>query len=139
MAEIKDLYEGVLSHAAYGMFFREGKIIGFSLWSTLFNDDGRPDSEEVPDEEFVAKVSDILVKRHIVKSISIDMRSMRIVVSGSVEVTNSKDPTCHRLRGILSALFEKKLNKKILCHEIECRSTGAKECVFVISNDVSLF
>ena len=38
--------------------------------------------------------------------------------------------TCHRLRGILSKLLEAKAKRRVRLAEVECVSTGARECVF---------
>ena len=52
-------------------------------------------------------------------------------VRGSIEVSPGSDmETCHRLRGILSKVLEAKTKQRIRLNEVECVSTGAKECVF---------
>ncbi len=38
--------------------------------------------------------------------------------------------TCHRLRGILSKLLEAKTKHRVRLAEVECVSTGGRECVF---------
>src|SRR5436309_6114681 len=52
-------------------------------------------------------------------------------VRGSIEALPGGDvETCHRLRGILSKLLEAKTKHRVRLAEVECVSTGGRECVF---------
>src|SRR5207302_11044303 len=52
-------------------------------------------------------------------------------VRGSSEARPGADmETCHRLRGILSKLLEAKTKHRVRLAEVECVSTGSRECVF---------
>ena len=52
-------------------------------------------------------------------------------VRGSIEAVPGGDvETCHRLRGILSKLLEAKTKHRVRLAEVECVSTGGRECVF---------
>jgi len=136
LREIKKLYEEVLSNAAYGMFFREGKIIGYSIWNSLFR---KRTVEDIPENEFIAKTEEVLQSRGFIKRLEADFKTSKIVVHGSAESTLSGEPSCHRLSGVLTALVEKKLNKKVLCHEIKCMTGNDDECIFVIMGETTLY
>ena len=52
-------------------------------------------------------------------------------VRGSIESSSGGEAeTCHRLRGILSRLTEIATKERSRLSEVECASTGARECVF---------
>ena len=52
-------------------------------------------------------------------------------VRGSIEAMPGADmETCHRLRGLLSKLLEAKTKQRVRLAEVECISTGGRECVF---------
>jgi predicted hydrocarbon binding protein len=124
--QIKDLYEGVLSHAAQGLFYREGILIGNSI---------SRETGSGPDRLSAAMKE--ITRRRWATSMTLDSDAGKVTVNGSAEVCSCEEPTCHRMRGILSALFERQLCKKVLCREVECRSTGAKNCIFIISTNSS--
>src|SRR5439155_21245013 len=52
-------------------------------------------------------------------------------VLGSIEARPGSDMgTFHRLRGILAKLLEAKTKHRVRLAEVECVSTGSRECVF---------
>lgn len=116
---IRQLYEGVMSEASHGLLFKEGSIIGVGM-AEVASKDG----------EYFAACARILTDRSWVRKVEFGKDT--ITVEGSVEVDRAERPTCHRLRGILRKLFEKRLAKKVYCREVECASTGKPRCIFRI-------
>ncbi|MFZ1022907.1 MAG: V4R domain-containing protein, partial [Thermoplasmata archaeon] len=55
-----------------------------------------------------------------------------VIVKGSIEVSPSDIPTCHRLRGILREFYERFKGGRVKCTEEMCASTGNAECRFRI-------
>ena len=55
-----------------------------------------------------------------------------VIVKGSIEVSPSDIPTCHRLRGILREFYERFKGSRVKCTEEMCASTGSPECHFRI-------
>ena len=120
VVDIRDLYEGVMSQACYGLFYREGKIIGREIVDIISNSG----------EDFFAVSKKLLKGRGWIDDISFGKD--KAVVKGSIEVSKSNNPTCHRLRGIISKIYEAHLERKVYCKEVECKSSGGKQCVFEI-------
>ncbi len=123
LRDIRELYEGVMSNASHGLFFKEGSIIGIGIASvanrdraTYFETCGRLLREKswVKDAEFGADT---------------------VVVRGSIEASRGDSPTCHRLRGIFRKIYEVYMGKKIYCQETECESTGRDRCTFKIISE----
>lgn len=125
ISKIRNLYEGVMSYASHGLFFREGLYMGEEI-SRIAN--------KTPDE-FIQVVSNILVGRGWVEKITFE--SDRIVLKGCIEVSQdvSDMETCHRMRGILSRICEIFMNQKVSCVEVECESLGDENCVFTIEKE----
>lgn len=118
LSKIKELYEGVMSHACHGLFFREGSVLGADL---------AEQGLKTPDRYFPA-VADILKERGWVEDIQFQDRT--VTVKGSVEVGQSDIPTCHRLRGILREVYERQRGARVSCTEEECASLGKDSCRF---------
>ena len=116
--KIKELYEGVMSHACHGLFFKEGSVIGTDM------------AEEALKERahFFERAARILVERGWVEEIHFSEHE--VVAKGSIEVSPSDIPTCHRLRGILREFYERFKGGRVKCTEEACASTGPKECRF---------
>jgi predicted hydrocarbon binding protein len=55
-----------------------------------------------------------------------------VIVKGSIEVSPSDIPTCHRLRGMLREFYERFKGGRVKCTEEMCASTGPPECRFRI-------
>ncbi len=126
IAKIRNLYEGVMSYASHGLFYREGLFLGEEMAKI---------AEKTPDE-FIHVISNVLVGRGWVDSISFE--NDRIIVKGCIEV--SKDDgtgleTCHRLRGILSKVLEIFMQQQVRIVETECETLGAENCVFKIEKE----
>ena len=115
---VRKLYESVMSYACHGLFFREGIALADAIVQEI-----------EPGEELLAGARKVLVARGWVEEIAFGDGQAR--VQGSIEVSpGSGAETCHRLRGIISRLFEVATKKRVRFAEVECVSAGAKECVF---------
>lgn len=115
---VRRLYEGVMSYASHGLFFREGAALADALL----------DAAGEGDDPFET-VRSALVERGWVEAIELGEDEVR--VTGSIEASpGGSAPTCHRLRGIVSRLVELRTGSKARYAEVACASTGAEACVF---------
>ena len=115
---VRKLYESVMSYACHGLFFREGSALA---------DEIAKEAEE--EEDLLPAARKVLISRGWVEDVQFGEREAR--VRGSVEsMPGAESETCHRLRGILSRLYELSTKSRARFAEVECASTGAKECVF---------
>ncbi|MFO7991438.1 MAG: V4R domain-containing protein [Thermoplasmata archaeon] len=121
--ELKDMakfYKGVMATAYEGLFYREGKSIGRSILSVVSEGD-----------DYVEKASKLIKARGWVEEI--EFQEDTAIVIGSVEVDDESDePTCHRLRGIISVIYENKTGSLVEVNESECASLGNDKCIFDI-------
>ena len=112
------LYEGVMSYACHGLFFREGEALADKL-AELCN----------KGNDLLECARKILIARGWVEDVIFGPEEIR--VRGSIEVIEgSETETCHRLRGIMSRLYQLQNKKAARIVEVECCSTGGAECVF---------
>jgi len=118
--KVNHFYESVMGYASHGLFYREGYMMGEAV-ATL--------SEKHPDD-FFGSASQILKGRGWVEDIEFHFRTA--VAHGSIEAFKSENPNCHRLRGIVKCLYEKKNKKRMECKEVECTSMGSDQCTFVL-------
>jgi predicted hydrocarbon binding protein len=109
-----------MSVASHGLFFREGVIFG----------KGIADRARENGMDYFEMASDILKTRGWVKTI--DFIEEEVRVKGSIEVAKKDYPTCHKIRGIISSLYESKMERQLSCIEVQCESMGAVECIFKI-------
>ena len=115
---VRKLYESVMSYACHGLFFREGMVLADEMLRA--NGAG---------EDPLVLVKRLLVERGWVEDVLFTERGAR--VQGSVEaIPGAQTETCHRLRGILSKALEAKAKQRVRLNEVECVSTGGRECVF---------
>jgi predicted hydrocarbon binding protein len=122
LRQIKELYEGVMSHACHGLFFKEGSVIGSGMAEEALKE--RP--------KYFERVGTILKERGWVEEIS--FKDHEVVAKGSIEVAPSDIPTCHRLRGMLREFYERFKGGRVKCTEEMCASTGHPECRFRIED-----
>jgi len=115
---IRKLYEGVMSQACYGLFFREGMILGEEISKIAMQEP----------EKYFEICANLLRARGWVDNIMFE--ESNAVAEGSMEASQSDVPTCHRLRGIVKKVYEAKTHRRLHCEEIECVSKGDKNCVF---------
>lgn len=118
LRQIKELYEGVMSHACHGLFFKEGSVIGGNMAEEALKDRAH----------YFDRAARILEERGWVEGIQFS--DHEVVVHGSIEVAPSDIPTCHRLRGILREFYERFKGGRVKCTEEACASTGHRECRF---------
>ncbi len=115
---VRKLYESVMSYACHGLFFREGMVLAEEITKSVAL--GQDPLE-------VGKRA--IVERGWAEDVLFTESGAR--VRGSIESSaGSEMETCHRLRGILSKLLEAKTKQRVRLAEVECVSTGARECVF---------
>jgi len=120
LRQIKELYEGVMSHACHGLFFKEGSVIGSAMAEEALKDKAH----------YFDRVAHLLKERGWVEEISFTDRE--VVAKGSIEVAPSDIPTCHRLRGMLREFYERFKGGRVKCTEEMCASTGHPDCRFRI-------
>ena len=119
--KIKELYEGVMSHACHGLFFKEGSVLGTELAEQALKDRAH----------VFARMAEVLKERGWIEEIQ--FKDGEVVVKGSIEVGASDIPTCHRLRGILREFYERFKGTRVKCTEEVCASVGqGTECRFRI-------
>ncbi|MFO8110081.1 MAG: V4R domain-containing protein [Thermoplasmata archaeon] len=118
--QIARFYEGVMATAYEGLFYREGKVIGSSIIEMIDTDDN-----------MMGKAEKLVQARGWV--ISLKLEEGVAYSDGSVEVDeNAGTKTCHRLRGILSSIYEKKTGDIVDIKEIKCQSLGDERCEFEV-------
>jgi len=115
---VRKLYESVMAYACHGLFFREGQSIAEGI------------SREVErGEDLLTGARRVLIARGWVEDIQFAGGQVR--ARGSIEVSpGSEAETCHRLRGIVSRIYEIHTKSKVKLTEIECESTGSDQCVY---------
>jgi predicted hydrocarbon binding protein len=119
--KIRDLYEGVMSHACHGLFFKEGSVVGSDMAEEALRDRTK----------FFQRAAEVLKDRGWVEEVT--FRDGEVAVKGSIEVAASDIPTCHRLRGILREFYERFKGERVKCTEERCASVGRQgECLFRI-------
>jgi predicted hydrocarbon binding protein len=122
LRKIKELYEGVMSHACHGLFFKEGSVIGSDMAEEALKDRAR----------YHERAAQILKERGWIEGIR--FADGEVAVMGSIEVVPSDIPTCHRLRGILREFYERFKGSRVKCTEEACASVGEPECRFRIED-----
>lgn len=122
--EIRKLYEGVMSQACYGLFFREGMILGEEMSKIAMQEP----------EKYFEICANLLRARGWVDNIVFEESTA--VAEGSIEASSQTDgsATCHRLRGIVRKVYEAQMHRRLHCEEIECISRGDKRCVFKVES-----
>jgi predicted hydrocarbon binding protein len=119
LEKIRRLYESVMSKASHGLFYREGLDLG-----RIIVDMASEDSEN-----FLGTASRLIKGRGWVEEIT--FQNEKVIARGSIEaVGTASEPTCHRLRGIIHMVAEEAYDKKLICMEVLCKSTGDDLCEF---------
>jgi predicted hydrocarbon binding protein len=118
LRQIKELYEGVMSHACHGLFFKEGSVLGAPMAEAALKDRAH----------YYERAAQELKERGWVTEVTFS--ETEVAVKGSIEVSPSDIPTCHRLRGILREFYERFKGGRVKCTEEMCASTGQPECRF---------
>ncbi len=121
LQDIKNLYEGVMSQACHGLFFREGAVLGKEI----------ADISSKNRDNYFSTASRLLKARGWVEEIKFEEE--KATAKGSFEVIEGAgNPTCHRLRGIVREIYENYLHTKVQCTEEKCISQGNENCIFEI-------
>lgn len=118
--KVKELYEGVMSHACHGLFFKEGSVVGADMADEVLKDRAH----------FAERAEHILKERGWIEEMT--FKDNEVLVKGSIEVSPSDIPTCHRLRGILREFYERFKGSRVKCTEEACASVGEPVCRFRI-------
>lgn len=121
LARVRQLYESIMSYACHGLFFREGYLYGEEIvFLAKRGDDG-----------FLESASGLVKARGWADSV--DLHENEAIVKGSIELKpNSDTETCHRLRGMITRVFEEHTGRKVRCIETSCQSMGKSSCVFLV-------
>ncbi len=124
LKEMATFYQGVMATAYEGLFYREGKVIGKSILEVI-----------TESESILQKCSKLIEARGWVDEVILE--DEKAFTQGSVEVnTDAVSPTCHRLRGILAAVYEKENGGLVEVKEIRCESLGDDHCEFEIDKGI---
>ena len=119
-AAVRKLYESVMAYACHGLFYREGLSIADGVARQV-----------PPGEDFLPEARKALIARGWVEDIWFVPTQVR--AKGSIEVSaGSESETCHRLRGIVTRLYELRSKGKMRLTEVECESTGGSNCVLKV-------
>ncbi len=117
-----ELYEGVMSHACHGLFFKEGSVLGTDMAEEALKDRAH----------YFERAAQILKDRGWIEGIT--FKDGEVLVQGSIEVAPGDIPTCHRLRGILREFYERFKGSRVKCTEESCASVGQTACRFRIED-----
>ncbi len=120
LIKVRELYESVMASACHGLFAREGAILGAEIAQEALGDQ----------EHYFQRATELMIKLGWVESV--EFRTDRVVVKGSIEAVDGQGVTCHRLRGMLRELYERKSSTRVNCLEEECAGNGKEACVFRI-------
>ncbi len=125
LLEIRKIYESVMSYACYGLFFREGEVLGRNMAEIAMKSSG---GEK---EKYFEVIGNLLGGRGWVEKA--EFSDDTVIVKGSIEVEEGRGiPTCHILKGIIKSIYETFYNEIFSCEEVECESKGDERCVFKV-------
>jgi predicted hydrocarbon binding protein len=125
LLEIRKIYEGVMSYACYGLFYREGEVLGREMAKIAMKSSGGDK------DKYFEVVANLVAGRGWVEKA--EFSEDKVVTRGSIEVEEGKDmPTCHILKGIIKSIYEQFYNEGFSCEETECESKGDEHCVFTV-------
>ncbi|MFQ5871309.1 MAG: V4R domain-containing protein, partial [Candidatus Geothermarchaeales archaeon] len=117
---VRKLYESVMSYACHGLFFREGLSLGADI-AEMASKSG----------DYFESCRRILIGRGWVEDVSFGDGEVR--VKDSIEASpGTGTETCHRLKGIISKIYESEQVRRLKFTEQKCVSKGDSECVFRI-------
>ena len=119
--QIRKLYESVMSQACYGLFYREGMILGDEMALIA----------QQEQEDYFETCAKLLRAKGWVEDVKFENGMVTITNSiEAIEVDDDTKPACHRMRGILRKVYEGHNHKRMHCEEIQCLAKGDKQCVF---------
>lgn len=109
-----------MAYACHGLFYREGQSLADGIAKEIDRS-----------EDLLVGARRAIIARGWVEDIQFGGGNVR--VKGSIEVSaGSESETCHRLRGMISRLFEIRTRERVKLTEIECQSTGKDQCLFAL-------
>jgi len=121
--DIQTLYESVMSAACYGLFYREGLIIGEEITRIAMQES----------DDYYESCSKLLKAKGWVEEVKFEGYTVYVTSSfESLETKDSQKPVCHMLRGILNKIYEGHDHKRMHCEEVQCASKGDEQCVFKV-------
>jgi predicted hydrocarbon binding protein len=125
LLETRKIYENVMSYACYGLFFKEGEVLGKSISKIALK------SAKGDRNKYFELAANLISGRGWVEKI--EFGDDRVVASGSIEVEEGKGTqTCHILRGLIKNIYEEIDGERYSCDEDRCASKGDESCVFVL-------
>lgn len=122
--DIQQLYESVMAAASYGLFYRQGLIIGEEI--------ARIASQESDEDYFDACTKLLKAKGWVDEAKFEDSAAYMTASFESLETKDAEKPTCHMLRGIVNKIYEGYSHKRMHTEEVECTSKGDGQCVFKV-------
>lgn len=140
--EMHEMYEAIFAKVSEQILFKNGYIIGKMIVKLIGKNivvasgDEKiavmPSSEEITrrKREFFSAIEKILKDEGWIKKI--EFKDDEIIVYGSIELIDTKTPSCHLLRGILARIYEAYFGERIICKEVQCESVNRQKCVFKI-------
>ncbi len=125
LLRIRKIYENVMSYACYGLFFKEGEVLGESISEFAMKSSG---GER---EKYFELVANLMAGRGWVEKA--EFKDGKAIVEGSIEVEEGAGhTTCHLLRGMIKKIYEAIDLERYDCEEEQCVSKGDPKCVFVV-------
>lgn len=125
LLEIRKIYESVMSYACYGLFYRQGEILGKEMAKIAMKSSGGDK------EKYFEVAANLVAGRGWAEKAKFSNDT--VIVTGSIEVEEGKGmPTCHILKGIVKSVYGEFYNEAFSCEEVECVSKGDKACVFKV-------
>jgi len=125
LLQIRRIYENVMSYACYGLFFKEGEVLGESIANFAL------ESSKGDRDKYFSVVSNLISGRGWAEKI--EFSDSQVVVEGSIEVEEGAGvPTCHLMRGMMKKIYETIDKERYTCEEEKCVSKGDDKCVFVL-------
>ena len=120
LADIRQLYESVMSKASHGLFYREGESLGKQISDMA--------SEDM--DKYLETAGRLIKGRGWVEDITFNGSSVKAI--GSIEATEASEPTCHKLRGMIHSVMGRVSERKFICLEEKCISMGDQYCEFKV-------
>lgn len=119
--EVQRIYEGVMSHACHGLFFREGIVFGREIAGIAARDR----------TQYLATSKKLIESRGWAESIELADQEAR--ATESIEAAPGHTRNCHRLRGILREVYAGHLGGQVEIDEVECVPGEGGVCRFTVN------
>lgn len=117
---IANSYQNLIAEAWELLFYLWGKEMGKEMWMHISDSD-----------EPLKRAADLIEGRGWVEKIFLEEKM--VIVKDCIETNKSYDsPSCHILRGIISAIHEESTRKLVEVEEVKCESLDDEHCEFKI-------